>query len=318
MRRVHLFNQFRSSLIRFALASVTVAVLAPSISNADVILFDPDGSGGGTGPLQVASIDQSPGNVLAVDAIDPATGQIRVGTTFQVLYQARVGTLLDANNRVVAAPGTGGLGELTIVASFFETALPGSNATSAQFSTNVDQSQSFVQIYYDTANDSNDLAGTGFNNGTLIYQGSVSRDGTGAYSANPASIQNLDQFNTNNYPGVQTIVGAGGTTLSATSVFADSNFFVGGLPVLNLDFNTFNNTPFRQVDPAAAFFNGTPGVASVGPINGQSGPNFIFQTDAVVSFTVVPEPASVAMTLLGLGGAGLGSLAARRRVRASA
>jgi len=300
------------SLARFAVASVTLVVLAPSISRADIVLFDPDGSGGASGSLQVNTFDPSPGNVLAVNAIDPATGSIRVGTPFQVLYQARIGTLLDVNNRVIAAPGTGALGELTIVASFNEIATTGS-ASAATFSTNTNQANSFVRIYFDAANDSNDLAGTGFANGTLIYEGRVTQDGTGSFGTTSSSIEALDQNGTNNYTGVTSVVGGGGTRLNATTVFANTSFFTGALPVLNLNFNTTTNTPFNQVDPSAAFFNGAPGVSSVGAINGRSGPNFIFQADASASFTVVPEPASVAMTLLGLGGVGFGSLAARRR-----
>ena len=71
-----------------------------------------------------------------------------------------------------------------------------------------------------------------------------------------------------------------------------------------------------QQNPSSCFFDGTATidgagpnsaggpclVNTVGPLNGISGPNVMFQTDATSSFLVqgVPEPGSLALMALGL------------------
>jgi hypothetical protein len=265
-----------------------------SVQGSQVIPFDPNGTGGATS-LQLGSIDSTPGNALAVGAI--ANGSIVTGTPFQLLYQAKIGNLLDGAGNIVATPGLTTGGELTIVAQFNEVATL--NGTGASLSTNTSQAGSFVRIYFDPGNNANDLAGTGFNDGTLIYEGAIGTNGSGNFSVFSTTPQALDQFGTNDYPGLSTIVGGGLTSIEASTVFQDADFFLSPLGALRFSFNTSTLAPFLQVNPAAQMFDGTAAatLASLGAINGVTGPNFLFQADANASF--VPEPSSMALAGLG-------------------
>jgi hypothetical protein len=284
------------------LAIVGIAAIgSPAARAASIINFDPNGTGGAT-TLAVGSFDEAPGNALAVDAI--SGGSIVIGTPFELLYQARIATLRDGANNTVAVPGMDTDGELTIVSRFFEVA--SGAPTAASFSTDTDQTGSFIRIYFDTANNANDQAGTGFDDGDLIYEGVILRDGGGGYAEVSSTPVALDQSpDGNQYPGMFSTTGAGGTFINVTTTFQDSNFFLGALPGFSLNFNTSNVAPFNQVDPALMMFDGTPAatVASIGTLNGDSGPNFLFQADATTSFTVIPEPTSVLLLSVGLVGA---------------
>lgn len=278
--------------------AAALGLFAASASQAgSVIQFDPDGAGGPNGALSVATFDAAPGNVLAVNSVVQGGGV--VGDPFRVLYQAKMSTLRGGNNNTVAVPGLTTPGELTIVAQFNEVGTQ-VDANTATFSTDTDQTGSFVRIYYDTANNADDLNGTGFADGQLIYEGAVQRTPGGGSFTLTGGLSLFDLFGTDNYGGLQSVIGAGGTNLTTTTVFQDSNFFVTDIENATFDFNTSNNTPFREVDPSRTFFDGT--TANVGAINGQSGPDFQFQSDANASFTtaVVPEPGTLGMAGLSI------------------
>jgi hypothetical protein len=278
---------------RVALA-IALALSAVSASHAgSVIQFDPNGTAGANA-LGVLQFDEAPGNVLAVTSLRPGGNGGLVDGPFRILYQAKMSTLRDADNDVVAVPGLTTPGELTIVALFNEVGNQ-VNANTATFSTDTDQTGSFVRIYYDTARNANDLAGTGFADGTLIYEGLVQRANGGGSFTQTGTLGAFDQAGTNNYPGVRSVIGAGGSNLVTTTSFQNSNFFVTDIANAAFTFNTSNETPFRAVNPSRRFFDGT--ASNIGAINGRTGPDFQFQSDATSSFELVavPEPASLAM-----------------------
>jgi uncharacterized protein (TIGR03382 family) len=190
----------------------------------------------------------------------------------------------------------------------------------------------FVEIYYDANRNSNPLTGTGFSDGRLILRAEVQTIGNSGFEITGLDGGPLDQFGTNNYPGVLTVAGEGTSTPLITSVTeVDSEFFSGDFD--NVDFivdllfqNVSQNLPFLTVNPSAAF-TPTPyagligttsgdrsttsiGVGSVGAVNGLSGPDVMFQVDTNSRFettsNVIPEPATAGLGLMGLTALALG------------
>jgi hypothetical protein len=273
-----------------------------------LVWIDPYGTGGAN-KVAVESIDILPGNALNKNVLVPNASQ------FTNYYQARVGAFLDANGNVIQVPGLnvtdpsdpnyGRRFEITVVAQFDLTVTADSTSTTTHTQLASSQPTNFVKFFYDTNVNADDLAGTGFNDGTPILVGSAtSFEGIfldfGTSSA-------FDKFGINNYPGITSDNGTGGATAVANVNTTDPAFFISPPSVIGLDFSTDNQMPFDKTNPSQLFM-GMP--ANIGAINGVSGPDIQVQADASVSF-VVPEPAS--LTVLGL--ASLALLRVRRRRR---
>jgi hypothetical protein len=278
--------------------------------------FNPFGNGIGVGLINGAFIiDQAPGSTLALGgAVPGAGGVLPIGLQITDYYQANLNSIQDLATNNLFSNGTGNA-FFTFVADFTETVIASTVAgptVTNSFAINSGKIKMCAQAAL-----GNNLAGTGFAcAGNGILSGTVI-GGFATQTGFPANLQALDQAGlVDNWGGTTSVTSAGAATLQVTIDFVDPNYFpdlpVGTAPVFALN-NTSLITPFLQVDPSRLFSsdgvaNGdTP--ANVGAINGLTGPNFIFQSDANTSFTV-PEPGSLA--LLGSCLAGLCGMRRRR------
>lgn len=307
------------------LAAATLFALAASTSaQALTFTFDPTGTLGGTNDITgIATIDQAPGSAwspTAVTAVQNYLGNTGDSTSFTLYYQANLNTMLGTSSNILFPNGSGG-NYFNFIAGFGETVLNATAATgNANFAFDPSNTTNFFNMYQ-SSSVANDLTGEGFGSGKLILSASiVAVPSSGFTISTTAAPVTLDQSpdGINSWPSTTTVSGAGATNMTLQISFLDSLYF----PDLNLSdtilfsfFNASQIDPFNQVDPSRCFntvgnlcaidgggnyTGGLQSVASVGAINGSSGPGFIFQADGNQSLRyAVPEPGS--MALLGLG-----------------
>jgi len=306
-----MMKPFRKKLPALAVAAALGTAVAPALA-ADVIQFNPNGTGG-VGALNITTLDQAPGNALAVGA--SATSP--VGTNFNLLYQANLGTALNAGSQVFTN-GTGGR-SFTFVAGFGETLVTnvvgGTGNRLLEFAFNP-AATSFFRMFQDVTGGGNDLTGIGFTSGTAILTGHVVGTGfTSSFTTNAAAGtgQNLDQLGANDRPGVTTLVGAGSTALQVVIDTFNPLFFPNLVLGGTVSFvNTSQVLPFDQANPSACFSSTglvdctQAGNVVPGTINGLTTTNTQFQADANSSFAVTRVPEPISLLLVGAGLLGIG------------
>jgi len=297
-----------------AVLSVGLGFGIASSAFADAININPQGAGG---TISVSALDWLPGNALCTPVAGSCVQTVAGGANgaIQVYGHTRLGTFVDGNGNAIALASPF---EWTAVFGFQETATS-TGPNSSQFRVTAG-GNNFFQIWYQGAADSSNLTGTGFNNGQLILAGTVAPfnpvtgSGSGDFAASATATNPLDQFNGDNYPGILSVSGTGSTDFTALVSFFDPAFFPGGIGGLRIVTDTFQNLPFQQQNPSSCFWNGTAFIGGAGPgnfggpcantigtLNGISGPNDMFQTDATSSFIrAVPEPGSLVLMALGL------------------
>lgn len=278
-------------------AAVLLALGVGGTARADVVSFNPNGTGAG-GATNIIAFDEAPGNAVAVGAAPQA-----VGTTFTLFYQATISTYTDTSNVQHTFPTP-----FTMVAAFREqiTSITGPASTPTFTFALVPGGTNYLEIY---ANQSpNNSLGTGFNTGTPILTGTIfsSTPSVGSFtvqSPTPVAFDQADVVVPPKFVGQLTAQGNGATSVSANVTSFNPNYFINPPRIIGLNFTSENDDPFRAVSPSQTFVAGPNGSGltyspTLGAVNGVSGPDVQFQADASNNF-VTPEPASFA--LLGTG-----------------
>ncbi len=279
----------------------------------------------------VASLDWLPGNALAVDAIPVA--EFPMTSSFTLFYQGSLGSYLDANGRSILGTGLNTNYEVTLVAGFGENAQlnTAGQFPTATFTLDPNAQYNYFQIYYDDTIDSNALAGTGYDNGTLIMEG-YGASVNGNFTIFDTDLAPLDSFLADDYEIDGETIGTwadslGATTLDGVVTFSDPDYFLTpvNLFISELFFNTSQVVPFQQVDPSREFNVGlgTPIIPDYGPgVDGYYATNGLFanldgspsdfhlQADANNSFAVIPEPSTI--LLLGIGLVGIAAIGRKK------
>lgn len=188
----------------------------------------------------------------------------------------------------------------------------------------------FFKAYIDTTPDANNLTGTGFDDGDLLFEGtfnvqSVIASLTIARACVATSTcALLDQFAGDSLGGVRTVDVGGSTNYTINITSQNNDYIINNISTFSVTnddqtFNTSTLTPFKEVDPSKLFRNVTDtgdvapvyGVVGLTKINGTCGGaacDVHVQGDASSAFEasqVVPEPGTVALLGLGLGVFGL-------------
>lgn len=337
-----------------AVAAMTVPVFAQQV--VDIFAFDTNGPGYPGGLiLNVNSFDWSVDSALAVGGNQAVAEWLQnpgPGHVFNLYYHARLAQFIDSNSiQHNVPPGI----EFTLVAGFQEEVVfatgQGLNSVAGFRATGAPQTPpiggrdwanagppyvpNFVEIYFDDSPNADPLSGTGYNDGTLIFRGTVLADPPGAAASvfsTFGNVVNLDAFGPDNYPAIDSVTGVGGSQVQIGLTMAvdyfDPNFFKVIL-ILSSLVNSVNNLNFTQVNPSANFvyepgYAPAPGatempggagigIPSLGTINGVNGPDVQFQVDGSQSFLViVPEPLTAGLSLLGTLTAAAVALSRRR------
>jgi hypothetical protein len=286
-------------------------------------VFDPDGPG----PLTPQDIDPSGmingfdfsvGNVLSQGGVaaisQKAADPTGPNPKFQIFYQATLAGYINPAGNTVGVeglndPAAPNAFETTLVASITSevTSVDVANGTATTAVSATQSPQSFVRLYYDNnvATFANNLAGTGFTDGTLIFAGSpiASPDGQGVFTNDfdpnsplpppspPFLLGKFDQFGPDDYGNFQSVVGNGASVLTARLDQASIDRAFVESPVTYLSFNTTNTVPFQTTNPSRSFSSlnadrttYSPVAPQLGSINGApapiGGPDFQFAADA--------------------------------------
>ena len=237
-------------------ASVILAASFSPMANA--LVWDPDGGGAGAA-INISTFDWGPTSFVAVDGNTAINSFIADPTcpnnscNFTVLSSAVLIGTLDGNTPNTPS-GLNNTFEYTLTFSFVEkvTNVVGSTA----FFSSQPTAANFLQIFYDTTKDANQLTGSGFNDGQSVLTASLGNVSQGNFTTTSGStFVPLDAFNANDYTGQTTQEGTGSTTALQWNVLTqDSAFFKSIIDSLGVDIaNISQQLAFISVDPMDCF-----------------------------------------------------------------
>lgn len=312
------------------LSALTAAGIMTMVGSAQASItfqFNPLGGGAGAGVISGAGIiDQAPGNTIALD-VHLGGAIIPVGTTISDLYQSNLSAIQDLFTGNLYS--NGGSGKFfTFVASFTEQVVTASVTPAAggklklQNDFSINGGGTFKMCRQSALG--NNLTGVGFGCDAAhtiltgrIDGGDTTQTTTLSFAPSGAPIfSQLDGAGANDWPGYDSVSSIGSSDIIATVTFVDASYFPDLIVGRKISANASLITPYKVVDPSRTFSSGLvtndtmTDIGVGGGVNGVTGKDFIFASDANNSFDV-PEPGALALGGIAL--AGLAVLRARRK-----
>lgn len=234
---------------------------------ATPLSFNLDGAGN---VISAQSLDWSQTSFLAKGGNAAITNFLTgVGpTTFDVMTHAKLTAYNDANGVTHSLPGSF-TGEITVVSRFTERvtgAIP--IAGLATFATT---GAGWVEMYYSAAQDSENLTGANFNNGTLIMRAEGVGVTGGNFSVSDPTPINLDGFGGQDYTGQKTVSGfgsQGAIVFGSSGIILNSSFLQTAVVDFSLLFNNISiGLPYQTVDPSDCFNQNQGGALGAGKVS---------------------------------------------------
>lgn len=269
---------------KLTLASAIAAMLALPLGAQAAVSFDPDGGGAATAKT-IDAFDWTQTSFLALGGQQAIANWIATGGAcatatcrFDVLTHASLsGATLEGNN-----VNLGFTGEITLIMRFTESVTSVGLDNTQPFPQNTAgfatvPGTGWVELYYDSAADSNALTGSGFNDGVLILSGQLVDDSSGSFTVirsqqnGSTPLDRLDKLGTDNYSSNGTaqqlsVTGSGDQqNLAFRSLVTDPSFFITGLDIFGLAFSNISiNLPFISTNPSDCFTLNRAGQGAVG------------------------------------------------------
>lgn len=242
-----------ASLIAGSFAMAGAASAAP-------LILDLNGAAAG-GLITATALDWTQTSFLAKGGNQAVANFISgVGsTTFDVYTHAKLVGYTDENGVSHSLPAMAG--EITITAKFTENVV-GGGSTPFPTATFMATGAGWIEMYYSSTANSNNLTGFGFNDGTLIMRGTGTDNAFGTFTTTSTTPKQFDQFPSNNaasndYAGQTSVSGTGSqaaVTFGTTGFALDTNYVKSGVTDFSLLFDSISiNLPFTTVNPSDCF-----------------------------------------------------------------
>jgi len=275
-------------MLRRSLCATGVALalsLSSAMALADAVQFDPEGKG--KAGITVATWDWLQDSFLAEGAVP--TPDLYLSKSFTGLTHARLGNFLAPTTPPSVITGTG-LNTAYEITFVFEADQKETRVTSTTVALGLNSTSPTAnfKVYIDPALNADPLAGTGYDDGTLLMEGIISFL-TGTFTVQ-STTGLLDQFIGDSWAGQQTVYGYGGSQVKFGLTYVNPDYFPQADRIVEGLFNNSQKLPFQEIDPSKEIWGHTV-YGTLGAVNGgvDAGPNLVLQVDANMTLALEEE-----------------------------